>query len=291
MNSLFDFQLPFELSTGSNWLYLLQAVVFLWLGSIAFAAMRKVSLARQLAEKDNPAFAISYAGFMAALALVICSVIQSPSAPGLTAQSEFFETIFWTFGSLILLLVALLINDFVIFPKFKNRKEILEDRNTGLAVVEASGFLGTALLIRASLSPQLDPVELGEPWLTLLYFVVGQALFLLYSKVYPKAAGLDLHGELEKDNPAVGIAFGGSLLAFALLLGSAKMKYDALPTLIFLALVYLAVLTLARFAIHLIFSKKLSLAAELQRDRNWGMGILEATLSLALASLLIASLS
>jgi len=291
MNSLFDFQFPPELSIWTNWLYLLQAVVFLWLGSFVFAALRKVSLASQLADKDNPAFAISYAGFMAALALVIGSVIQSPSAADLTWHAEFLETIYWTFGSLVLLLAALLINDFVIFPKFKNRKEILEDRNTGLAVVEASGFIGTAILIRASLAPQIAPAEVGEPWLTLIYFIVGQSLFLLYSKVYPKAAGLDLHGELEKDNPAVGVAFGGSLLAFALLLGSAKMNYDALPTLITLALVYLLVLSLFRFAIRLLFSKKLSLAAELQRDRNWGMGVLEATLSLAVASLLIASFS
>lgn len=289
MKSLFDFQIPFEFTNWTIWVYLLQALLFLWIGSKAYVVLRKVSLSRQLAEKDNPAFAISFGGFIAALGIVIASVIQSPSPWDFTWQQELLSSVIWTFGSLVLLLGALLINDFVIFPKFKNRKEILEDRNTGLAVVEAAGFLGTALLIRASLSPQIEPSELGEPWLTLIYFVVGQALFLLYSKVYPKVAKIDLHGELEKDNPAVGLAFGGSLLAFALLVGAAQMRYDSIPTLILLALGFVLVLGLLRFAVHRFFSGKISLADELQKDRNWGVGLLEAVISLVIAAILIAS--
>jgi uncharacterized membrane protein YjfL (UPF0719 family) len=136
----------------------------------------------------------------------------------------------------------------------------------------------------------LNPVEISEPWLTLLYFVVGQALFLLYSRLYPRVAGLDLHGELENDNPAVGLAFGGSLLAFALLLGSAKTSYDAIPSVIVLALAYLSVLGILRLLVHLIFSGKISLSRELQEDRNWGLGLLEALVTLMIAMIVIASI-
>ncbi len=289
MKSLFDFQFPFEFTEWTIWIYLLQSLLFLWIGSKAYAVIRQVSLSDQLTEKDNPAFAISFGGFIAALGIVIASVIQSPSPADFTWQQELLDATVWTFGSLLLLLGALFINDFVIFPQFKNRKEILEDRNTGLAVVEAASFVGTAILIRASLSPQLEEVEFGEPWLTLIYFVVGQALFLLYSKVYPKVAKIDLHGELEKDNPAVGLAFGGSLLAFALLLGAAKTRYDSIPTVVVLALGFVFVLGVLRLALHFIFSGKISLVAELQRDRNWGVGFLEAIISLAIAVILIAS--
>ncbi len=290
MKTLFDFQFPGEFSDWTIWIYLVQALVFLWIGSQAYVVLRKVSLSLQLAEKDNPAFAISFGGFMAALGVVIASVIQSPSPDDFTWGQELVSSIIWTAGSLVLLIVALLVNDFMIFPKFKNRKEILEDRNVGLAAVEAASFLGTAILIRASLSEQIEPVDLGEPWLTLIYFVVGQALFLLYSKVYPKAAGIDLHGELEKDNPAVGLAFGGSLLAFALLLGNAKMSHDAIPTVVFLAIGYVIVLGLLRLVVHVIFSRKVSLSKELQEDRNWGVGLLEAVISLVIALIVIASI-
>lgn len=290
MTSLFDFQIPDELTNWIIWIYLIQALFFLWLGSRIYATVRKVNLAHELTQKDNPALAISYGGFLAALAIVVASVIQAPSPLDLTWQREFLSATYWTAGSLILLLGTLFINDFVMFPRFQNRKEILEDRNTGLASVEAAAFISTALLFRASLTEQITPVDLGEPWLTLLYFGIGQALFLLYSKIYPKVARLELSSELRKDNPAVGISFAGSLTAFAILLATAKTRYDSLPTLILLALAYVVVLSLFRFAIHLLFSGKVSLAKELQTDRNWGLGILEAVISLAIAFILVASL-
>lgn len=290
MHSLFDFHFPTEFSDWTIWLYLLQALVFLWVGSRIYGFLRKIDLSHHLTSEDNPALAISYGGFMAALGVVIASVILSPSPAELSWGRELMSSVVWTAGSLVLLVAALFVNDFVIFPKFKNRKEILEDHNAGLAVVEAATFLGTALLIRGSLSEQIGPVALGEPWLTLLYFVVGQALFLLYSRVYPRVAALDLHGELEKDNPAVGLAFGGSLLAFALLLAKAKMNYDAIPSVVMLALGYLLILGLLRLLVHLLFSGKVSLSRELTEDRNWGVGLLEAIISLVIALIVIASL-
>lgn len=290
MKTLFDFQLPGEFSNWTIWIYLAQAIAFLWVGSQAYVLLRRVSLSHQVAERDNAAFAISYGGFMAALGVVIASVIQSPSSDDFTWGQELVSSIIWSAGSLVLLIAAVFVNDFVIFPKFKNRKEILEDHNAGLAVVEAASFLGTALLIRASLSEQIEPVDLGEPWLTLIYFLVGQSLFLLYSKIYPKVSGLDLHGELEKDNPAVGLAFGGSLFAFALLLGNAQMRYDSIPTVIFLAVAYVIVMGFLRFVVHLIFSGKVSISKELQKDRNWGLGLLEAVVSLIIAFIVIVSI-
>ncbi len=290
MKTLFDFQFPEEFLVWNSWLYLILALVVLAIGSVAYRSVRKVQLMDQLAKKDNPALAISYAGFMAALGVVISGVILSPSHFDMTWQEELLDSIWWTLGGTALLLVALLINDFIIFPKFKNRKEILEDRNTGLAVVEASSFISTALLIRASLSEQINPVDLGEPWLTLIYFVIGQALFLLYSRLYPKAAALDLHGSLEKDNTAVGVAFGGSMLAFAWLLGTAKSRYDGIPTIIVLALAYMAILCLMRFIVRYFFAQKMSLADEFQKDGNWGLAIVEATLTVIIAAVLIASL-
>ena len=67
------------------------------------------------------------------------------------------------------------------------------------------------------------------------------------------------------------------------------MRYDAIPTLVLLALGYVLVLGLLRLAMHLIFSGKVSLADELQKDRNWGVGLLEAIISLVIAAILIAS--
>jgi len=289
MNSLFEFQFPDELTDWTILLYLVTSLAALWLAGFAYAKLRRINLADELAKKDNPALAISYAGFLTATALVISAVIQSPSHLEMNWMQELLDSLIWTGGAIVLLLLTLLVNDFVLFPRFKNRKEILEDRNVGLASVEAASFIATALVMGASLSEQLDPAELGEPWLTLLYFIIGQSMFLLYSKIYPKVAGLKLHQELEQDNPAIGVAFGGSLLAFAWLLSAAMKSYDSVFTVIFLAAIYVVALGLMRFAIRILFSGKLSLSHELQGDRNWGVGVLEGAISLMIASLLIAS--
>jgi len=289
MNTLFEIEMPSELLDWTAWFYPVMALLVLWLGSLTYRTVRKVNLMEELARKDNPALAISYAGFMAALGIVIVAVIQSPSHAEMNWHQELLDCVWWTLGGGVLLVLALFINDLVIFPKFKNRKEILEDRNTGLAVVEASSFVATAFLLKGSLSEQLAPTELGEPWLTLLYFVIGQGFFLLYSKVYPKVSGLDLHGELERDNPAVGLAFGCSMLAFAWMIATAQTYYDGLPTILFLAIVYMVILGAVRLVVRMCLSKKVSLVRELQEDRNWGVGILEATISLVLAATLISS--
>jgi hypothetical protein len=68
------------------------------------------------------------------------------------------------------------------------------------------------------------------------------------------------------------------------------MRYDAIPTVVFLAFGYVIVLGLFRLVVHLIFSGKVSLSAELQKDRNWGLGLLEAVVSLIVAFIVIASI-
>jgi len=94
---------------------------------------------------------------------------------------------------------------------------------------------------------------------------------------------------LERDNPAVGLAFGCSMLAFAWMIATAQTYYDGLPTILFLAIVYMVILGAVRLVVRMCLSKKVSLVRELQEDRNWGVGILEATISLVLAATLISS--
>jgi len=289
MSPLFHFEYPLELSEWSLILYLILATGILFLSSTGYTFVRKINLIEELSKRDNPASAVSFAGYLASVGIVLAAVFQSPSKPELGVWGNILDSLFWGSGSVALLLLALLINDRFIFFKFKNRKEIIDDRNTGLAVSEASSFISTALIIKASLTLQLSPTSLPEPWLTLVYFLFGQAMFVIYSKIYPKVAKIKLHKELEKDNPAVGLAFSGSLLAFSFLLSNAISFYDGLPTILTLSIVYLLLLMTMRTIILALLSKKFSLTEELEADKNWGLGIIEATLSLVTAYIVIAS--
>lgn len=290
MNPLTDFYLPEEFLAWQDWLFFGVALLVLLLGASAYARFRKIRLTHELSEQDNPALAISFTGFLVALVLILTAVLQSSDPDDFSLKQSLLSSFLWTLGGLALLLTSLVVNDRILFPRFDNRKEIITDRNPGLAVVEAATFIGTALIIRGSLSTQLGPSPIPEPWLTLLYFVLGQSLFLLFCRLYPKTSRIEIHRELEEDNPAVGLAFAGALLAFAWLLAEAKMNHDSFPVILALGLFYLAVLSLARAALHYLLAHRFSLKDELVRDRNWGLGLTEAALTLALAAVLTVAL-
>ena len=268
-------------------LLFLYAIVSIWV----YGRFRQIPLRAELTSADNPALAVSFSGFVLAQALVYLAVYSYPSDYA-SLTGEMIATTQWSLGGMLLLLASLVINDRLVFPHFENRKEIVTDRNLGLAAVEAATFLGTALILAGSLSPQeveVVPTEptLGEPWLTLLYFVLGQALFLGYAKIYPKIHHLDLKKELLEDNAAVGIAFAGHLLSFALLIAWAKTEFDGLVAILGYSLVGLAIVAVLRWLLRLVLLRGVSLRHEFETDRNWGLALLQAVLSIIVTLLVI----
>lgn len=268
-------------------LLFLYAVASIW----AYGRFRQIPLRSELISADNPALAVSFAGFILAQAIVYLAVYASPGDYE-TLAAEMISTTQWSLGGMLLLLGSLVINDKVVFPHFENRKELITDRNLGLAAVEAATFLGTALVLAGSLSPQESDLAkteptLTEPWLTLLYFVVGQALFLGYAKIYPKIHHLDLKKELLDDNAAVGVAFAGHLLSFAILIAWAKTEFDGLLTIVGYSLAGLALVAILRWLLRLVLLRGISLKHEFETDRNWGLALLQAVLSIVITLLVI----
>ncbi|MEM7383699.1 MAG: DUF350 domain-containing protein [Verrucomicrobiota bacterium] len=282
LDALYDWQ---------AFLYLILCLVLVGLASWLYGKARSLSLSQQLCQADNPATAISFAGYLAALGIVLSGVMSTPSAEGVSGLGgDLLNSALWSLGAMALLLIALRVNDRLLFARFSNRKEIVEDRNAGLGAVEAASFIGTALLLRASLAEQAGDPPLGEPWLTLIYFLAGQLLFFLFSLVYQRITRFHLIEELEKDNPAVGVAFGGTLVAYAILLGFCITHYDSLTSLLLWGLAAALLLALVRWLTHWLLFRRSSLDHELRQDRNWGAGIIEATLSITVALILIAAL-
>lgn len=281
---LFRFSMPLELEDPAALWSLLLSLPILVLASFGYAWMRKINLKNELTQRDNPASAISFAGYLAAIGIILAGISAVPRMPGLGIFGEILETFAWGAGAVILLLVALYVNDRVIFSRMDNRHEVLDNRNLGLAVAEAGTFISTALVMKTTLGEEFAPASLPEPLQTIAYFIFGQGMFLIYSRLYPKVAGIKLREDLSHQNPAVGIAFAGSLLAFAILMSNAMTFYGSFSVILFLSALYLGLLFLIRFACR-IFLHRL-IARELEDDANWGIGILEATVSLTIALIL-----
>jgi uncharacterized membrane protein YjfL (UPF0719 family) len=194
------------------------------------------------------------------------------------------DTAVYSMLGIILILLSRVVNDKFILPKFCIYKEIIEDKNSGTGVVVFASFVSTGLIINAAISG-----ESGGVISCLVFYVIGQAILILFSKLYQFILPFDLHDEIEKDNVAVGCSFAGTLIGVGILVAKGITgDFDGFASL-FISLFMYTLLGFILFPIsRLVFDKLLipgvDLSRELVRDRNIGLGVLEGTSAILLAS-------
>ncbi|BBM89930.1 hypothetical protein COTS27_01647 [Spirochaetota bacterium] len=253
------------------------------------------NLEKELLTHDNPALALSSAGYWLGVGIIIAGLVSGnftnlfPSANPLV--SELAETLLWGIIGILLLNAAIYINDKLILSAFSNIKEIIHDRNVGIGAVHCGSYIAAAFIIR----PFVATPSLGSFYidilLTVLYFILAQLLLFIFFKLYAKIVGYDLLKELEADNSAAGVATALSLVAIANII--AYPLYSSYN--LFLFVLYFIngtiVLIGSRFITDKVILSKSALRDEIVRDRNWGAATIEGTLALAISFILTAAFS
>ena len=201
--------------------YLLVGLALFILGKGAYQLFnRGVNVNHQLVEEDNFAFTVSYVGYFIGLLLSIGSAVMGESIG--TFYQDVSDTIIYGLMAILLLNLSVLINDKIILPKFKVKKEIIEDKNVGTGVIEGAMCIATGLIVLGAIHG--EGAGAGGPIITaLLYWALGQVLLFMTSLVYNLITPYDIHEHIEKDNVAVGIGFAGALIAIANLIRFALM--------------------------------------------------------------------
>ncbi|MEM1201665.1 MAG: DUF350 domain-containing protein [Acidobacteriota bacterium] len=266
--------------------YLTSALVLLVFGKLTFDRLRpRFVLKKELFENDNPALATAVAGYYLGLVLAVGGLLSGPST-GLV--DDLLDIGIYGFAAVVLLNLSAWINDRVILRKFDNQKEILDDRNVGTGAIEAGSFIATGLMVGGAASGQ------GGDLLTMLAFWgLGQGVLVLGGLAYDLTSPFDLHDEVERDNVAVGLAFGGLLVALGNLarlgsLGDFESWSVNLGSFGAYVAVGLLLLPVVRVAVDRLLVPGARLADELTQKGgpNAGAGLLEGTAYVA-ASLLI----
>lgn len=252
-------------------------------------------LTQELTKRDNPAMAVAVSGYLLAVTAIFGSVIATPSTAH-TYASDMASVIVYSLIGVALLSVSRFVNDRLLLYQFSNRMEIVEDHNIGTGAVVAGSYLSSGLIIAG--------VVYGEGtgvWQTTLLHVgifwgIGQAALLLFGWLYRIITPYDVHGEIEKDNVAAGISFGGGLIAISLLImrsvlsdsfASTDVNWGYTMAAIGLDLVAILVLLfLARLFFDYALLTGARLKDEIVEDRNIGAGLLEATLLIGFALVL-----
>ncbi len=269
----------------TGFIYLAVVLALLVIGKWVYDGLhRRFVLRIELVEKDNLAVALAVAGYYLGLTIVLGGVVSGPAS--FSVLDDVIGLVTFGLLAIVLLNLSAWINDKVVFSKFDNEKEIVEDRNAGMGAVEGGNYIAVGLITAGAMS--------GEGGLLpgLVFWVSGLVALIVAGLLYDKITSYDLHDQIEKDNVAVGVAFAGVLIGFGNIIrlageGDFVSWNESLTEFGYYMIVGLILLPLVRLFADKVLLPGASLSDELVKERpNLGAGVIEAVTYLA-ASMLI----
>lgn len=280
-------------------------LILLWGSKVCVSwGHRKLRIDHHLLEEDNPAIAVTVAGYFMAVGIILYHIISSPTHQGwgnlIVSYEEYWteyvfpviDVIYWFLLGTILLFFAGEINDRFLLPKFKNIKEIVEDRNVGAGASIAGSYIASSFMISVIIAYGNKEGDEGsillETGLIVFYYIILQLSLVIFSRIYTRLLPYDFHHTLENDNPAPGIGFGFSLVAMGMILSYPLMATGNLWVLLFWFINGVALLLLTRWILNYVLFRQADLNREISEDRNWGVALIEGV-SLIVIALIIKS--
>jgi len=200
-------------------IYLAASFVLFWIGKLVYDLTTPTYQVReQLVEKDNTALAVALVGYYFALVLAIGGLMAGESR-GL--EEDLIDIAIYGPLTIFLLNISRILNDRLILRKFKVRDELIEDQNVGTGAVVFAGYVATGLVINGAVSGIAVLDTAGTVLSTIVFWALSQIALILAEMIYEAITSYDVHEQIEKDNVAAGIAFGGALIAIGNILNHA----------------------------------------------------------------------
>ncbi|HEO64584.1 MAG TPA: DUF350 domain-containing protein [Spirochaetes bacterium] len=274
--------------------YIVLGIIFILIAKWVYDLMTYYKLDNELTKKDNPAVGTALTGYFIALMIIIAKIV--PHIDKDMSLDKFLKdlpnVVIYVLLGIVLLNVSRMIVDKLILYKFKVNKELIDDKNVGTGAVLAGSYVASGLVIAAALagdgettksaiafSSISNPIVTGV-LLSLIFFSLGQATFVLYSLIYSWLSPYKVHEEIEKDNVAAGVAFGGGLVALGIILyrglgGKSNGWTSDLLYYGFLVAFAFILFPLIRLLVNKIMLPKADLTDEIVRDRNVNAAYLE----------------
>ena len=260
--------------------YIAVSFLLFFIGKMAYQLFHpRVKVAYELVENDNLAFAFAHVGYFIGLLLAIGSVMLGESE-GLV--NDLMGIGIYGLLSIVLLNLSLIINDKIILSNFDLKKEIFDDKNVGTGIVEGANAVATGLVVMGAITGE-GYGESGPIVNVLVYWILGQVILFVTSKIYNLMTSYDVHDHIERGNIAVAVGYSGAIMAIGNLINNALAHdFDSWMVTIqdvgFNVIVGFAFLPIARFLTDKILLPGQKLTDEIinQEDPNVGAAIVEA---------------
>ncbi len=240
-------------------------------------------LDEELTAKDNVALAVSVAGYFGAVSAIFIGAYLGPSRG---IYQDILSVGGYSLMGIALLNLSHVINDKLILYRFSNVKEIIEDRNAGTGAVQFGSYMASGMIIAGAVHGQG-----GGPHTALAFYFLGQIALIVFTWLYDRMTPFNIHDEIEKDNVAAGVAFGGAMIAIGIILmkgASGSFVSWSYNLYVFAAdsLLIFILLPAIRYFFDKIIIPGSPLNHEIQTDQNMGAALLEITVMISFAVIL-----
>ncbi|MCI5130365.1 MAG: DUF350 domain-containing protein [Candidatus Electrothrix sp. EH2] len=270
-------------------LYIALGIAVLALSKFIVNLMTPYKINKELVHSDNPALGVTLAGYYAGVVIVFLGSVIGDSGRELDSLGDIMleagiDLAYAVFGILALNLCRKLV-DLAILYKFSTVKEIITDRNIGTGAVEAGSMIATALMIAGAVNGK------GSFLSTLVFFILGMGLLILFSHFHALLTPYDDHDEIEKDNVAAGAYLGFTLVALGIIVLKAtagdfiSWGYNLSWFAGYAVLGFLGLAVLQKM-ILLVFLPGANIEEEISRDRNMNIAWIGGTMSIGIAALI-----
>ncbi|MBD2021378.1 DUF350 domain-containing protein, partial [Leptolyngbya sp. FACHB-36] len=178
-----------------------------WLGQFAYQKLfRRLDLNLELFVKDNFAVAIALVGYYLGIVTALAGVLDKEAG---TWQTRLLFLVSYGASVILLMLAGAWVGDRFILRRCNCVREVQEQHNIGAAAVEAGIHVANGLILSAALAGE------SGGWLVgLVCWLLGMAVLVVVSFVYPRIATYNVFGEIrDRKNPAAGVALAGLLIA------------------------------------------------------------------------------
>ena len=225
--------------------------------------------------RNNSALGIRYAFYVIAVVFALLGIFDR--AQGDSGVVEF---------ALHALLAALLIhlsrylNDWLILYDFNNNREVIQEQNVAVSIVEGATYLASAYVI----SGAFYDWESGL-WIAVIWFSIGQLLLIVLALLY-RAVTRGVAEALDNQNTAIGVSLGGFLLSGGIVCGavisgpSRGWQHDFVVVITYI-LIWLALMVIAHFLSELLVFRSSRLSDEIMQQRNIAAALFKGVMFLA----------
>jgi uncharacterized membrane protein YjfL (UPF0719 family) len=243
-------------------------LVLLWIARFIRERTSTYNENKQLFVKDNHAVGIAVAGYYIGILIALTGVLAGPS---LGLKIDMRDCAVYGILAILFQNIAGWSADKFILKEFNIDDELIRDKNKGTAWSLFGIYFATGMVVRGSIMGGTSEIVPGLVS-ALVYFILSQLVLILSSYFYRLITAYDFHKEIEDDNVAAGLAFGGFVAAVGVIIGHASGDSLTLPDIaMFFSWTVVGLLLLwgtEKIVVKYILVPGHNVSEEIQVDRN-----------------------